>query len=263
MVVAWISWLSLFSIWSLLCTAIEDLQVEPQNSTVLRGSDARFNATLQGTWQVMTWTVGGSFVLTATPAEIISSSQMFSARFCSSSCVEFTIHNVSRSQAGPIICSVQAGYTPQTAQLSVQESGTVRITSGNVTVMQAQQVEFQCETTAWFPIPSVSWNLNGQAVDSSFYNTTSMADGHFFNSTSVLKIKTASSTKVECMATLPTLKTPQCSSVFLVVVPKPPDWTVLIAVVVSFGGIALLVLLIIGIIFIYKYRKEKKTKLPR
>ena len=43
----------------------------------------------------------------------------------------------------------------------------------------------------------------------------------------------------------------------LATVPTPPDWTVLIAVVVSFGGAALLVLLILGIIFCYKRRKEK------
>lgn len=41
--------------------------------------------------------------------------------------------------------------------------------------------------------------------------------------------------------------------------PEPPDWTVLIAVVVSIGGLALLVLLIIGIIFCCRRRKEKRT----
>ncbi|TWW74068.1 hypothetical protein D4764_14G0000690, partial [Takifugu flavidus] len=42
-------------------------------------------------------------------------------------------------------------------------------------------------------------------------------------------------------------------------VPKPPDWTVLIAVVVSIGGLALLLLLIFGIIFCYKRRIGKQT----
>lgn len=40
--------------------------------------------------------------------------------------------------------------------------------------------------------------------------------------------------------------------------PTVPDWTVLIAVVVSIGGFALLVLLIIGIVFCYRRRKEKR-----
>ncbi|XP_015255956.1 PREDICTED: uncharacterized protein LOC107101523 [Cyprinodon variegatus] len=41
--------------------------------------------------------------------------------------------------------------------------------------------------------------------------------------------------------------------------PKPADWTVLIAVVVSFGSCALLVLLILGIYHCYKQRKEKES----
>ncbi|XP_017286610.1 immunoglobulin superfamily member 5 isoform X1 [Kryptolebias marmoratus] len=261
MVATWKLWLSLFSVCSLLCTAVTQLQLEPLNSAVLQGSDARFNAIVQGSWDIMTWNVGGHLVLTVrSPSEIISS-ENYNATFCSSgqgACVEFTIFNVSRTQAGPVVCSVQGSYIPQIAQLSVQDSGTVSITGGNVTVMKDQQVEFQCVTTGWFPIPSVSWNQNGQAVNSSLYNTTSMAEGDFFNSTSVLKIRAVSNTKVECTVTLPSLKTPQSSSVFMVIVPNPPDWTVLISVVVSFGGFALLVLLILGIIFCYKRRKEKK-----
>lgn len=38
----------------------------------------------------------------------------------------------------------------------------------------------------------------------------------------------------------------------------PPDWTVLVAVVVSFGSCALLVLLIVGIVFYNKRRKSKR-----
>ena len=44
-------------------------------------------------------------------------------------------------------------------------------------------------------------------------------------------------------------------------VPTPPDWTVLIAVVCSIGGFALLVLLILGIIFCIKHRKKKRKTL--
>ncbi len=88
---------------------------------------------------------------------------------------------------------------------------------GNVTVMEDQQVEFQCETFGWFPIPTVSWTQNGEVVNSSLYNTTSMADGDSFNSTSVLKFQAVRNTTVECQATVPTLTKPQSSSVFLVV----------------------------------------------
>ncbi|XP_040907764.1 immunoglobulin superfamily member 5 [Toxotes jaculatrix] len=265
MAAAWKSWPHLFHICLLLCAsgAVSQLfKLEPLNSTVLQGSDVTFSATVEGTWQVMTWTVRRFLVLTvSTLGNVTSFSEQFSAKFCSSGdsrCVKFTIHNVTRNESGPVICTVLGEYGSQTAQLHVQERGVVNIVGGNVTVEQDQQVEFQCVAAAWFPIPSVSWTRNGHAVDSSLYNTTSMADGDSFNSTSVLKFQAVSNTTVECLATVPALTKPQSSSVFLVVVPKPPDWTVLIAVVVSFGGFALLVLLIIGIIFCYKRRKEKK-----
>ncbi|XP_068577438.1 immunoglobulin superfamily member 5 isoform X2 [Cebidichthys violaceus] len=266
MTVPWKSPPDLFRIGLLLCVtgAVSgQFQLEPLNSTVLQGSDAQFNATVQGNWQVMTWTVGGLLVLNfPVTGNITSSSEQFSARFCSSvdiSCVEFTIHNVTRSgDASLVVCRVLGDYGSKTAHLYVQESGTVNVNGGNVTVVRHQQVEFQCVTTAWFPTPTVSWTRNGQAVSSSLYNTTSMADGDTFNSTSVLKFQAVSNAMVECRATVLSLTSPQFSSVFLVVVPKPPDWTVLIAVVVSIGGFALLVLLINGIIFCYKRREEKQ-----
>ncbi|XP_063750653.1 immunoglobulin superfamily member 5 isoform X2 [Eleginops maclovinus] len=238
-------------------------QLEPLNATVLLGSDVRFNASMQGLWNVMTWTVGEFLVTTVlNSGEITSDPEMFSARFCSigdTSCVEFTIQNVSHHESGPVICSVQGDYGSKTAQLYVQESGTLHIMGGNVTVMQEEQVEFQCVLSKWFPIPTVSWTWNNEAVNSSLYNTTSMTAGDSFISTSVLKFQAVRDTHVECRATLESLTSPQSSSVYLVVVPKPTDWTVLIAVVVSIGSFALLVLLIFGIIFCYKRRKEKKT----
>lgn len=101
--------------------------------------------------------------------------------------------------------------------LCFSESGTVNIMEGNMTVVQDQQVEFQCVTSAWFPKPTVSWTRNGHAVNSSLYNTTSMDDGDYFNSTSVLKFQAVSNTTVQCHATVLTLINPQSSSVFLVV----------------------------------------------
>lgn len=110
---------------SLLCSAVPgQFQLEPLNSTVLQGSDVRFNATVQGIWRIMTWHVGGLLVLTVPiSGDITSSSKLFSARFCFSSdttCVEFTIHNVTRRESGPVICIVQGEYGSKTAQLQVQ-----------------------------------------------------------------------------------------------------------------------------------------------
>lgn len=88
---------------------------------------------------------------------------------------------------------------------------------GTVTVVRDQQAEFQCVTTAWLPVPTVSWTLNGEAVNTSLYNTTNMADGNYYNSTSVLNFQAVSNTTVVCWATVLTLKEPKSSSAFLVV----------------------------------------------
>uniref|UniRef100_H3C523 Ig-like domain-containing protein n=1 Tax=Tetraodon nigroviridis TaxID=99883 RepID=H3C523_TETNG len=212
----------------------------------------------------MTWDVSSLLVLTisASSRNVTTSSEQFSASFCwpaDTSCVEFTIQNISRGQAGPLVCSVLGPYGSKTANLSVQESGTVSITGGGLTVEKEQRVEFQCLTSGWYPQPTIGWSLNGQPADSSQYNSSSAAVGDTFNSTSVLTFQAVSSTTVECWATVLALSRPKASQVFLAVGPGPPDWTVLVALVVSIGGFALLVLFIYGIVFCYKRRIGKGT----
>lgn len=99
----------------------------------------------------------------------------------------------------------------------LSESGAVNIRGENITVGQDQQVEFQCDTTAWYPEPTVSWVVNGVDVDSNQYNTTSVTDGNFYNSTSVLNFQAVSSGTVECRATIAALRNPISSSVSLTV----------------------------------------------
>ncbi|KAG7516833.1 immunoglobulin superfamily member 5 [Solea senegalensis] len=266
MSLSWKSRAMLLHICLLLCAQgvmLQQFLLRPQNSTVLHGTDASFQAEVDGSWQVMTWHVRGFLVLSVPVNDnVTSSSEQFSARFCSAGdtrCVEFTIHNVTRRESGPIMCTVLGEYGSKTAQLYVEETGTINILGGNVTATQDQEVAFQCVTNTWFPAPTITWTLNGHAVDSSLPNTTSVADGDSFNSTSILKFHAVGNTIVACHATVPTSTNPLSSSVFLGVVPKPPDWTVLIAVVLSFGCFALLVLLILGIIFCCKRRKEKQS----
>lgn len=235
-------------------------EVQPVNLTVLRGGEARFNATVQRSWIFMTWDVGGIYAVTIQPSgNFTTASPRYTARLCGSgtSCAELTIYNVTRSDAGPIDCSVQ-GESDKTVQLYVQESGSVSISGGGRTVQQDERVEFQCEAVGWFPAATVSWTLNGYGVNSSLVNTTDVAGGDSYNSTSVYSFQAVRNTTVTCLASVPTLQTPVSYSVQLVVVPKPTDWTVLIAVVLSFSLFGLLVLLIIGIVFCYKRRKEKQ-----
>ncbi|XP_032431812.1 immunoglobulin superfamily member 5 [Xiphophorus hellerii] len=263
MIASWKIWFGLMSICLLQCRVVsQKVQLEPLSSTALRDSDVQFIATIQGDWEVTNWGVGGIQVLTIINStnSIIPSVDRFSARFCVSTnrnCVEFIIHNVTRADAGEVVCNVQ-GHQPVTAQLFVQESGTVSIPGGNVTVMQGGEVELECVTTAWFPAPTISWTQNGRAVNSSLYNTTSTPDGDSFNSTSTVRLTASRNARVDCLASLSTLTAPRSSSVYIEIVPKPPDWTVLIAVVVSFGSCGLLGFLILVIVICYKHRKEKK-----
>lgn len=110
-----------------VCAAVaqKQFQLEPLNSTVLQGRDANFTATVQGTWQVMTWSAGNNLVLTFLydGNTSVPSSDQYSATLCSNgdkNCVVFTIHNVNRSLPGDIICFVQTGFGNKRAQLNVQ-----------------------------------------------------------------------------------------------------------------------------------------------
>lgn len=111
-------------IYSLLNLPVSDqFQLEPMTAAVFKGSDAQFIARVTGSWEFMAWTVGQFLVLTVRRNTTILPVEQHSARFCSSdnsSCVEFTIHNVSRSLIGPVTCAVQGSYGEKTAQLSVQ-----------------------------------------------------------------------------------------------------------------------------------------------
>ncbi|XP_038162600.1 immunoglobulin superfamily member 5-like [Cyprinodon tularosa] len=260
MIASWKLWFGLVFICSLQCRVeTQKLQVEPLDLAALRGSDVQFIANVEGSWDVMTWKVGKLLVLTI--ADDIIGSGRFNASFCyndSRRCVEFKIYNVSHEDSGAVECELQS-HGSLTAQLSVQESGTVSISGGNVTVAQGQQVTFECVTAGWIPAPNITWTQNDETVISSLYNSTIIADGDKFNSISVLNLTAVRNTKVECLANIAALKAPKSSPVFVTVVPKPADWTVLIAVVVSFGSCALLVLLILGIYHCYKQRKEKES----
>uniref|UniRef100_A0A3P9P0F6 Immunoglobulin superfamily, member 5a n=1 Tax=Poecilia reticulata TaxID=8081 RepID=A0A3P9P0F6_POERE len=246
----------LYDFFVLYPAASQKVQLEPLNSTALRDSDVQFIATIQGHWEVTNWGVRGIQVLTIINStnSIIPSEDRFSARFCvntSRSCVEFTVHNVTRADAGEVVCNVQVLQSKTVFAFFLSESGTVSIPGGNVTVKQGGEVELECVTTAWFPAPTISWTQNGQAVNSSLYNTTSTNLTRCKNRALLLLLL---KNKTFCGTLTYLIPLPAT-------VPKPPDWTVLIAIVVSFGSCGLLVFLILGIVICYKHRKEKSKRL--
>ncbi|XP_036451429.1 immunoglobulin superfamily member 5 isoform X1 [Colossoma macropomum] len=243
------------------------VQLEPQSAMVLQSSDARFNcSTRQQGWTVMIWSLNGRLALTILEASgMLNSSSRFSGIDYSTtgeSKWEFIIKDVSRNDSGEVSCQIQ-GSEPVTAGLSVQESGSVEIVGMNWTVMEGDQVVFQCLAAGWFPTPQLFWTVDDTVVDQQLFNTSSVEVGTLVNSNSTLMFTAVRNVSVVCLASIPSLITPLRSSVFLVVekVEKPAhrDQTVLIAVTVSISAVALLVLIITAIVLCCKRRKRAKT----
>ncbi|XP_022536728.2 immunoglobulin superfamily member 5 [Astyanax mexicanus] len=244
-----------------------EVVLEPQNEWVLRTANASFNCSTKPTgWTIMIWSLNGVLALAIAEGRgVLDGSERFSALNHSTTAQakwEFIIRNVSRNDAGQVSCQVQSTETV-TAGLSVQESGSVEIVGSNRTVMEGDQVVFQCLAAGWFPTPQISWTTNGTPVDQQFFNTSSVEVGTLVNSNSTVRLTAVSNVSVACLASIPALTTPQQSSVLLIVekVEKPSgiDRTVLIAVTVSVSAVVLIVLIIIAIVFCCKRRRAKSS----
>ncbi|XP_063058439.1 immunoglobulin superfamily member 5 [Engraulis encrasicolus] len=240
------------------------VQLEPSDRAALVGSDASFNCSLTQDWAVMTWSINtiGENILVMTITKdsglIVVDKRYDAVNYTILGMYkwEFTMKNLTRNDSGVITCSVLS-FPSVSAQLSVQESGSLSIIGGNVTVKPGAQASFLCEALGWFPKPEISWSVGGAPAGTERYNTTVTANGATFNSKSTLWIEATDTGQVQCLAEVAALATPKTSSVFLIVDNTPPDRTVLIAVTVSFSLAALLVLLIIGIIFCVRRKKAK------
>ncbi|XP_005375835.1 PREDICTED: immunoglobulin superfamily member 5 isoform X2 [Chinchilla lanigera] len=97
----------------------------PQNATVLRGSEARFNCTVSPGWKLIMWALKGTVVLSVTPREPIITNDRFTSasydldgNFVS----EMIIHNVQPSDSGLVRCSLQNSDLAGYAFLSVEDS---------------------------------------------------------------------------------------------------------------------------------------------
>ncbi|XP_043085188.1 immunoglobulin superfamily member 5 [Puntigrus tetrazona] len=246
----------------LLITTVVSAQVQlqPLNAAVLRGSKARFNCSTTQPPSVMTVMVNGRLVITILESSgVLNSTDRFSAtNFTTPGDYrwEFVISNVQRSDAGEVTCQVLGG-APIMASLSVQERGSVEIVGGNQTKTEGAQTTFQCRAVGWFPEPNISWSVNGVAY---FCNTSSVTQGNLFNSSCVLAVSAVKNSSVQCLVKIPALSAADSSTVFLTVEKLAKrDQTVLIAVTVAFSAAALLFLIIYGIIFFCKRRKKKSS----
>ncbi|KAJ8267257.1 hypothetical protein GJAV_G00140430 [Gymnothorax javanicus] len=244
---------------------INQVHLEPKYAAVLRGSDARFNCSLsQPDWVVMSWLLNNSLVLTISKVHgVLENNNRFNATNYTTDGDykwEFVLKNSQLNESSEVTCAVQ-NIDRKIAILTVQESGSVTITSGNLTVVRNQPATIHCRALNWFPAPNLTWTWDGMPVSEDNYSISTVAAGELFNTVSTLRLLANSSARVECQAKVPALAEPESSTIFLTVVPEPPeqDQTVLIAVVVSVVAVAVLVLLIIGIIFCYRRRAAESS----
>lgn len=100
-----------------------EMQLQPLNAAVLRGSKARFNCSTTQPISAMIWSVKGVLVLTITEASgVLNSTDRFSAtNFTTPGNYkwEFIISNVQRGDSGEVACQVMGGDLKM-ATLSVQ-----------------------------------------------------------------------------------------------------------------------------------------------
>lgn len=97
----------------------------PQNVTVLKGSEARFNCTVTHGWKLIMWALNGIVELSLTSqAPIITNNRFTSASYnrTDSFVSELIIHDVQPSDSGLVQCSLQNSKVFRSAFLSVQDS---------------------------------------------------------------------------------------------------------------------------------------------
>ncbi|XP_051966045.1 immunoglobulin superfamily member 5 [Xyrauchen texanus] len=237
------------------------IHLEPNNATVLRGSEVHFNCSTDETWDLMTWLVDGRTVLS------ITMQQGAVGRDPAVSTVNHSTSELSvwelvlmsapfRPTVQVVICELlPTKPSRSSATLFVQEQGNVTILEGDLSASEGTLVIFHCQMVGWYPDPVVIWVVNGTTVDRSDYNISSLQESdNLFHSNSVLQLKAETSTMVECCASVPATLEHQSSSVNLTVVPSgtTQDYTDLIAVTVV---VCVIILLVILILLLY-YRKK-------
>ncbi|XP_056591993.1 immunoglobulin superfamily member 5 isoform X2 [Triplophysa dalaica] len=239
--------------------AAAQVELKPQNLAVLLGSQALFNCSTTSAQPAMIWSLNGIFAVSIQMGNVVPLDPRFSAKTYNISGIfntELNISEVKRSDTGEVSCQFLGGPFG-VSRLSVQERGSVAITGGNRTVIQGSQTEFQCQALGWSPEPNMSWTVNGVVVKNC--TNSSVAQGNVFNTICTLPVTAAINSSVQCLVKVSSMSSPEISTVFLSVGPKPRDYTILIAVTVAFSAAALLFLLIFGIFFFCRRRKKEKS----
>ncbi|XP_066555696.1 immunoglobulin superfamily member 5 isoform X2 [Amia ocellicauda] len=250
-----------------LQTAIDATQIlqGPQNANVLVNQPASFNCTLTMDWTVLIWNINQYSVLTITKqyGPIVNSNRYMAHNYTTTTSFisELTILQTERSDSGTVTCILQNGGQ-MNASLSVQVNGTLQIANQGLSVLQNTQTSILCQANGWLPKPTITWMVNGSAVDSGKYSTRStLTSSGLYDMTSTLAINATQNVSVACLASIPTLSQPLQANAFLTVTKTAPVTnfpTVLVAVVCSVCGALLLLFLILLILLCCKRRKRTR-----
>ncbi|XP_028817023.1 SH3 domain-binding glutamic acid-rich protein isoform X2 [Denticeps clupeoides] len=238
------------------------LWLEPAELRVLRGMSASFNCSTASRWNVMIWHLNDRVVLTISRRHGImecTQCEVFNHSSPDVSSWEMVLQQVDLKDH-TVTCEVQNG-PKNSSNLFVEETGSIQISGGNVSVVWGQQVVLQCQTHGWFPSPNLTWLLNGEKRDT--LNTSSMLDTTgLYSTTSTFTIRANKSSRVECQASLSALLKPQSSVVSLTVVMEM-DTTLVKRLVVYLSSItAVLAVVICTVLCSRKMGRTRKCRHP-
>ncbi|XP_037065502.1 immunoglobulin superfamily member 5 isoform X1 [Peromyscus leucopus] len=231
----------------------------PQNVTVLKGSEARFNCTVTHGWKLIMWALKDVVELSITSQEtIITNDRFTSASYNGSNSFisELIIHDVQPSDEGSVRCSLQNSDVFGTAFLSVQVMGTLNISSNSLIVTEGEPCNVTCYALGWTPLPDISWELEVPVSHSSYYSL--LDPGDFMRALSVLTLTPLGNGTLTCVAELMNLQASKSLTVNLTVVQPPPDnigeegtslptWAIVLLAV----AFSLLLILIIALIIVF------------
>uniref|UniRef100_A0A2K6SN25 Immunoglobulin superfamily member 5 n=1 Tax=Saimiri boliviensis boliviensis TaxID=39432 RepID=A0A2K6SN25_SAIBB len=190
----------------------------PQNVTVLKGSQARFNCTVSQGWQLIMWALNGMVVLSIRPTEPIITNDRFTSKrydqggnFTS----EMIIHNVQPGDSGHITCSLQNSLLHGSAFLTVQVMGELFIPSDNLVVVENEPCRVTCRALNWPLLPDMFWELGALVSHSSYYFAPEPSDPQ--SAVSILDLIPQGNGTLTCVATLKSLQASKSATVNLTV----------------------------------------------
>ncbi|NXI42525.1 IGSF5 protein, partial [Galbula dea] len=236
----------------------------PRNTTVLAGSEARFNCTVSSEWLILIWLLNAKPVLTViNPQGAIETSDRFTSQNYTSSSndstLELIIHNTQLSDSGKIECNLQQSSESSFAFLSVQVNGSLFIQNNTFTVKENKTIAIVCEALGWAPAPDITWMTNDSFIDKSRYVTQqSPGSNGLHNALSILTLTPVDTEVLTCLADIEALPSPQNATLTIFFgnssleneysEDSTSTWIIVLAVVLSLVGIILLIIVVVVVV---------------